>query len=167
MLLQLIEFWCNGCIKALCRECVVLEHRNHSIVRTHESAQEFKQIMPTIVNDLKCKTESINNVITQVCSTCIFSGLVSRLCTPCLWARAIRLLATLRLLVWVCRSARLHASLCISPQLLWSLNFLLRPPLLLQCPICGMIQVSVSAKSIYETGPAWLTRVNMLRDCPE
>ena len=131
MLLQLIEFWCNGCIKALCRECVVLEHRNHSIVRTHESAQEFKQIMPTIVNDLKCKTESINNVITQVCSTCIFSGLVSRLRTPCLWARAIRLLATLRLLVWVCRSARLHASFCISPQLLWSLNFLLRPQLLL------------------------------------
>lgn len=67
VLLKLLEFWCNGCIQTLCRECAVQEHRNHSILRTHESAQEFKQIMPTIVNDLKCKTESINNVITQVC----------------------------------------------------------------------------------------------------
>lgn len=75
---QVVEFCCSNCTAPVCRECVVSEHVGHNILRIGETADQFKRVIPSIIQDLKSKGACINNVITQVNSLKIFNNCIQR-----------------------------------------------------------------------------------------
>ncbi|XP_067932146.1 E3 ubiquitin-protein ligase TRIM71-like [Watersipora subatra] len=65
-LTEKLEYCCNNCTQPVCRECIVVEHIGHNIVRISETAQLFKRHIPSIMSDLKGQGARISNVLTQV-----------------------------------------------------------------------------------------------------